>query len=237
MFVGEKLREARLIQGITLEIVEDETKIRKFYLESLEKGKHASLPPEVYAVGFVKRYAKFLGLNEREIVDEFKREAYQTESKEEPVFDEPQRSKMQINLPWKNITAGILFLVVVIWLGGFVVDYINDYSIRSTQIQPPPSATDVNPPAEEPLVKPQAEPKAELVVKATQNCWINVIVDEEPAFTGTLSPGEESVFTGKEKIFIKAGNSGGISLNYNGEDLGVFGNNGEVKDIEFKAKL
>jgi len=229
--VGEKLKEARLNQGITLQMVEDETKIRKFYLESLEKGRYEALPPEVYAVGFMKRYAKFLGLNEREIVEEFKQEAYRTESEDEFVFDEPQKSIRRIALPWKNIAAGVLFLVLVIWLGGFVVDYISDYATRPTPIQPP-TVTEITPPAEE----PPAEPIAELVVKAIQSCWLNVIVDEEPAFTGILSPGEERIFTGKKKVFIKAGNSGGINLNYNGKDLGVFGQNGEVKEIEFIAK-
>lgn len=230
--VGEKLKEARIKRGITLEMVEEETKIRKFYLESLEKGRYDALPPEVYAVGFMKRYAKFLGLNERELVEEFKQEAYQTESEDEFIIDEPPKSTRQINLPWKNIAAGILFLVIVIWLGGFVVDYISDYSTRSAPIQPPPSVTEITPPVEE----PPAEPKAELVVKAIQNCWLNVMVDEEPAFTGILNPGEEKIFTGKEKVFIKAGNSGGINLHYNGEDLGVFGQNGEVKEIVFIAK-
>lgn len=232
MSVGEKLKEARLKQGITLEMVEDETKIRKFYLESLEKGRYEALPPEVYAVGFMKRYAKFLGLNEREMVEEFKQEAYSVVKEDEVIFNEPPKPENKINLPWKNIVAGILFLIAVIWLGGFVVDYISDYSTRSKPIQPPPTVTDITPPAEE----PQAEPTAELVIKANQNCWLNIVIDEEPAFTGILSPGDEKTFTGKEKVFIKAGNSGGINIIYNGEDLGVFGQIGEVKEKEFIAK-
>lgn len=230
--VGEKLKEARLKQGITLEMVEDETKIRKFYLESLEKGRYDALPPEVYAVGFMKRYAKFLGLSEREMVEEFKQEAYPVENGADFIIDEPRKPEKQINIPWKNIAAGILFLVVVIWLGGFVVDYISDYTTRSTPVQPSPAVTDITPPAEE----TPAEPTAELIIKATQKCWLSVMVDEEPAFTGILNPGEEKIFTGKEKVFIKAGNSGGINLNYNSEDLGAFGEIGEVKEMEFIAK-
>ena len=72
MAIGEKLKEERVRLGYSLEEVEEETKIRKYYLEAIENENFAVLPPKVYAVGFVKRYAKFLGLDEQEFANEFK---------------------------------------------------------------------------------------------------------------------------------------------------------------------
>ncbi len=57
---GERLRATREWLGITLDEVEAETKIRKLYIEALENENFAILPPQVYAIGFVKQYARVL---------------------------------------------------------------------------------------------------------------------------------------------------------------------------------
>jgi cytoskeleton protein RodZ len=76
MGVGQKLQDERLRQGLSLEEIEEETKIRKYYLEALEQENYDVLPPQVYATGFVRKYAKILGLNEDEYSREFKQQAY-----------------------------------------------------------------------------------------------------------------------------------------------------------------
>ena len=52
---GEKLREAREAKGYSLDYIEEETKIRKLYIEALEQETFDLLPPKVYATGFVRR--------------------------------------------------------------------------------------------------------------------------------------------------------------------------------------
>lgn len=76
--VGEVLRMAREERGLTLDMVADELMIRRFYLESLEAGAFRDLPERVYAIGFVKNYANYIGLEVQPIIDQFKREAYGT---------------------------------------------------------------------------------------------------------------------------------------------------------------
>lgn len=61
--IGATLRKARQELGVTLDDVEDETKIRKRYLNALEREDYADLPSEVYARGFLKTYASYLGLD------------------------------------------------------------------------------------------------------------------------------------------------------------------------------
>ena len=60
---GEKLQEARLSKGLTLEDVSKSTKIKISYLEFIENGEYEKLPSVSYAHGFVRNYAKFLGLS------------------------------------------------------------------------------------------------------------------------------------------------------------------------------
>lgn len=61
--IGRFLEQARKERGLSLEEVEQATKIRKRYLAGLESEDFAMLPDAVYAQGFLKTYANFLGLD------------------------------------------------------------------------------------------------------------------------------------------------------------------------------
>jgi len=72
--VGQKLKEKRLEKGLTLEEVSQNTKIRTNFLFSIEKGDYLKLPSVAYAQGFVRNYARYLGLNESQMMALFRRE-------------------------------------------------------------------------------------------------------------------------------------------------------------------
>jgi cytoskeleton protein RodZ len=61
--LGPVLAKARRERGLTLEEAEHATKIRKRYLEGLEREDYGVLPDAVYAQGFLKTYANYLGLD------------------------------------------------------------------------------------------------------------------------------------------------------------------------------
>jgi cytoskeleton protein RodZ len=65
--MGALLRHERERQGISLEKAATEIKISKKYLIALEEGHTKDLPHPVYAKGFVKNYARLLGLDPEEI--------------------------------------------------------------------------------------------------------------------------------------------------------------------------
>lgn len=70
--IGESLKSTREAKGISLEQAEEETKIRKRYLQALEDGEYDVIPGRVYAKGFLRNYANYLGLNQEEIMLEYK---------------------------------------------------------------------------------------------------------------------------------------------------------------------
>ncbi|MDD2421288.1 MAG: helix-turn-helix domain-containing protein [Heliobacteriaceae bacterium] len=72
--IGLALREAREQQRISLRQVENDTNIRIHYLVSLEEDVYEELPGRVYAIGFLRSYAKYLGLDAESLVEELKRE-------------------------------------------------------------------------------------------------------------------------------------------------------------------
>src|SRR4028118_194578 len=61
--IGPVLERARTDKGLSLEEAERATKIRKRYLYGLERDDYSVLPDAVYARGFLKTYANFLGLD------------------------------------------------------------------------------------------------------------------------------------------------------------------------------
>ncbi|MDD2219525.1 MAG: RodZ domain-containing protein [Desulfoplanes sp.] len=69
--LGEVLHAARLSKGLTLENVNERTKISFYVLEALEQGAKESLPHPVYTKGFLKDYAHLLGLDAEKIVQEY----------------------------------------------------------------------------------------------------------------------------------------------------------------------
>jgi cytoskeletal protein RodZ len=70
--IGQTLEKARKERGLTLDEVEHATKIRKRYLAGLEREDFGALPDAVYARGFLKTYANYLGLDGEELSRELK---------------------------------------------------------------------------------------------------------------------------------------------------------------------
>jgi len=67
--VGSIFRDARLGRGLTLDQVADETNISKRFLQGIETDSYDGFPGEVYALGFIRNYADFLGLDARKMIE------------------------------------------------------------------------------------------------------------------------------------------------------------------------
>jgi cytoskeleton protein RodZ len=73
--VGHSLKTARELTGKTVAEVAHQLRIRQPFLQALEDGRHKDLPGGTYAVGFLRTYAEFLGLDGEEMVRRFRSEA------------------------------------------------------------------------------------------------------------------------------------------------------------------
>jgi cytoskeletal protein RodZ len=78
--LGEKLRQAREERGFTLSEVAEQTRISSLYLESIENDDYKILPGGIFNKGFVKSFAKFVGVNEQEALADYTRMIAQAES-------------------------------------------------------------------------------------------------------------------------------------------------------------
>ncbi|NCC21450.1 MAG: helix-turn-helix domain-containing protein [Alphaproteobacteria bacterium] len=115
MPVGEILRRARLHYGQTLEDIERALRIRAVQLEAIETGNVERLPGRVYAIGFVRSYSEYLGLDGDQMVQLFKSQSLDAKAAPELHFPAPA-SESKIPGPWviASSIAGLV-LVFVLW--------------------------------------------------------------------------------------------------------------------------
>jgi cytoskeleton protein RodZ len=91
--VGDELRWAREHFGIDVEQVSEALRIRPAYLEAIEDSRFDDLPGATYALGFVRTYADYLGLDSALMVRRFRQETLGATPPSELVFPTPQRER------------------------------------------------------------------------------------------------------------------------------------------------
>src|SRR5439155_18581165 len=79
--LGELLRDAREARGISLAEAERDTKIRAKYISALEGDNPAGLPGPVYARGFLRNYAAYLGVDPDKALALYEQESQPTRNK------------------------------------------------------------------------------------------------------------------------------------------------------------
>lgn len=246
MDIGDRLKEAREALGLTLEAVEEETKIRRKYIKAMEEEQFHILPGPIYAKAFLKNYAKFLKLDAGEILEiynqKFALEENQETSKRSPEkqveVGASGRSRYRL---YFAIAVVILGLVVFVYYGVTRMVSSRDINEGDSGQIPLPSSEQVQVPGDQ--QKPaRQEPPAEttgvhlvLNVKDAES-WVGVEADGSPVFQGLLSAGQSKSFEAKEKIFITLGNAGAVEVVYNGKNLGFLGGSGDVVKREFTAQ-
>jgi cytoskeletal protein RodZ len=116
--LGEVFQKAREARGLTLDDAASKTRILPFYLKAVEENNYARLPDEVFAKGFVRSYARILGLDEIAVIKKFDESGgqfYAKRAERETLklrLQEEERRK-RIN---RNIVIGLVGVVLVVLL-------------------------------------------------------------------------------------------------------------------------
>ena len=123
--LGQLFREVRQNRALTLAEVERDTRINRDYLEALEQERYELLPAPVYTRGFVRAYARHLGLDEEGALSLLPADL------PAPIGLEPiaglrggsRASLRSLNLPLLSVVGGVLGLLAIVvfslvWLRG-----------------------------------------------------------------------------------------------------------------------
>ncbi|WP_274361395.1 helix-turn-helix domain-containing protein [Paenibacillus thermotolerans] len=137
--LGQLLRKARMERGMSLEDLQESTKIRKRYLEAIEDGNMNVLPGNFYARAFIKQYSEAVGLDPDELLKLYSSEipSVETESAAEPIrmkrraVAAPERSGK-----WASILLMIAFPLLII---GVIYYYsFNNAEPKNNVLENPP---------------------------------------------------------------------------------------------------
>ncbi len=122
--MGERLIMLRRRKHLNLEQAEEETKVRRKFLEALEEGDYVSLPADVYAMGFLAKYAEFLGAPKEELLQDFRRERGTSSARRVFAPQGDLKEKRLILTPKLTLVA----VIIIVFIG--VIGYIF-YSVKN----------------------------------------------------------------------------------------------------------
>lgn len=237
---GQILRDAREEKGWNLRQAEEITKIRIRYLEALEEENYTILPGATYIKGFLRTYAKHLGLDSEEIVALYKAsQVIESDFSPESVIH-TQRKKPRWLKPALLAATGLVALAIVIGIASLSKPEGKGASPEFTPA-PLPTAPQVETAEQQepstqpqPNVPPESTPPTEVEglqakLVFTQPVWLIVKVDGQPAIEGTIPQGTTKELIAKDRIeLVTVGNAGGVSITLNGKEVPSLGSQGQV---------
>jgi len=133
--VGQELRAARLRRGDDLATVSRTLKIRKDHLEAVEEDRLENLPGKTYALGFVRSYAGYLGLDAGQMVERYKQEISGRDDEHMPTIGPIPDDHRRLPHGWRFV-AGVVVLAV-----GYGIYHLLSAGSAPQVTPPPPSLT------------------------------------------------------------------------------------------------
>jgi cytoskeleton protein RodZ len=245
---GSWLRQQREIRNITLREISDNTKIGLRYLEALEEDRFEVLPAPIFAKGFLREYAKYVGLDPDEVVN-FYLTAEQRHRAERGGDDvsgvlpipNPGRVPPARGLPlgWLLIAAAallaLLLVAALVWAlrrgrGAERLDPAAETTAEATPMAPVPMAPAPGPPPPAPPQQAPAGPHGPLVVTLsfTAECWVEAVVDRDRHISELRVQGESMRIEGRESVVLTLGNAGAVRGEVNGRPLRLGATPGQV---------
>jgi cytoskeleton protein RodZ len=242
---GEELRREREIRGISLKEIADATKISKRFLEAIERNDHRTLPAPVFTRGFVREYARYVGLNSEDMVNRYNAAAANDDRIEKPPQIEryPQTPVRDISpkpppkrgIPplYARVDRNALALVVIVAaLAGVAWWAVNQRRAEPDQLPDTTTAPIVPVSASLPPLPPPPAPDdaaLRLTVEVVDNSWVTLEADGKTVLNAEMTQGERRTFEAEEEFrFRTIGNAAGLKLTLNGAEVPSLGEDGEV---------
>lgn len=254
MPVGEILRRTRNHYSQSLEQIEHVLRIRASQLDALEKGDIAKLPGRVYAIGFVRAYSEYLGLDGDKMVHLFKEQSVGRKQKRPDLTFPVPASESKV--PSLAIIGASIFGVLV--LIGFVsflvlpersVMPIEEVPVELTKSQlseapslvassdPSVTAATTSEPAADKVNAAEGAPQTPPAAKSNRvqldiidASWIEIRnADGAAILRQVLKPGDIYLVPDESGLVLSTGNAGGIKVKVDGKEIGMLGTTGQIR--------
>jgi hypothetical protein len=255
--LGVWLRRSRETRRVDLEDAVRALKIHRRYLQALEMGDYEALPGPIQARGFLRNYARYLGLPAEEALAR-----YDAEIRGQPLppsyamglrvpeIEVPGRDGLRTWAPpppsaaeeraavransssgLMKILLGVILVLVLVAGASFAWLRFGPEDFPAAPTQPAASAEGAR-------ATPTAQPTPSFPVAADgmvrlrlvplSYAWVSVSADAGIVFQGIAEPQQAIEAAGEEIVIVNTGNGGAFELFLNGTDWGPLGQQGEV---------
>jgi cytoskeleton protein RodZ len=254
--IGALLEKKRREKGLSLEEVEQATKIRARYLESLEREDYGVLPDAVYVQGFLKTYANFLGLDGEQLSRELKnrrsprreRQFGGHEDTKVSDFDRPLIAPGSLDETerWRVSGTTVLMVALAVLILAAVIGGLYLIGARSagepgganepevqkeTPVQtipePSPAVSGSESTSQAPTAETTTDTFRATVRVANSPSGLTIRTDGTVAYDNVAQPGFSQTFEARDTITVEARNAGAVQVEANGQNVGALGSYGQ----------
>lgn len=260
--VGEKLRQARLRLGLSLEAVSSSTRINLRSLIAIEADQLDQISSPFLYKSFVRQIGQAVGLNADELEQDLLSAAG---SMPQPLFPGQGGAPLPPSVAPKHrqnhfsrwgysiASLGLMLMacsgLYALWqtaktetpaqLVANAASFLRINRAASTvkkNRQPENNAVTQRPPV---TPQPEATPPPpedgmfHIQLSAIEQTWLSVVTDGKEVYSGILHTAETKNLEGHEVARIRTGNAGGVEVVFNGRNLGPLGSRGQVRTVLF----
>jgi len=237
MAVGEILRRTREYYNLRIEDVERALRIRASQLTALEEGDVSKLPGRVYAIGFVRAYSEFLGLDGDKMVHLFKAQLVGHKPRPELNFPVPASESKLPNLYILGGSFAGLALVGVVallmaspWKSHDIPEVPQQIQDQMANYGPPsPDSLNAIAPASG-AIGLTAVPESRITINVVDNAWVEIRNAEGKALISRiLKKGDSYIVPNEPGMVMDTGNIGALEFTIDGVPGNKLGETGDVK--------
>jgi cytoskeleton protein RodZ len=225
--IGEALRSAREAQGTSLDDAAVATRIRSSYLEALEQERFGDLGGSVYAKGFLRSYAGYLGIDPVPLLEAYRAQ----ETPEAPLFEHAPRAiggleSGRRGRSWLAVAIVCVSIILLVSLWGLLRPAPDPGDTQPAFVTTPARTTGSGARARDVTV----------TLRYAGASWTRVTADGRVAFEGTPGPRQRRTFTARRSLTLVLGYPAGVRLTVNGRNLGVADRSGQIWRHTFTPK-
>jgi cytoskeleton protein RodZ len=213
--LGEKLKTAREQRGISISEVAEQTRISPLYLEAIDSDNYKTLPGGIFNKGFVRSYAKYVGVDEQEALQDYSRlMAAQSMPTVEEEFKAYRPEVLTDDRAASSIVPTVIFAAVILGLmtAGilFLVNYIQNQqsdpqlaanTVTTNSANVTANTANANTAAPASVAPGMGSVKVEFGAQGDE-IWLQSFVDGRRS-DAMVKAGENVVFEPKESVSLK----------------------------------
>ena len=245
--IGEILKEARQKKGLNFDKIYKATRMQSGIVTAFEEGRAEETLDRVYALLFLKKYARLLDLDADSLVRDYRASLSEQKTENLDVVGNKEAIVKDIEIQkWITLAVSVMLVFLVVFFILFfglklktffrarksthlkTVEIIKPVKITKPTTVASKTVSNVVPKAPFPTI-PNNEP-IKLVLSGTDNVWMKVSTDGDAAFVGTLGKNTTKEWIAKDSIELWVGRAEALKFTVNGAMLGKIGE-GNIKTI------